>query len=224
MMIPLYIKNIFLLYMSFQYLFRIIILGHPAVGKSSLLAVLPNRAMSLFHEPTIGIDFASTLTPIIDGPIIKCHLWDTAGQEYFSPIVQGYYRDIAGAIVVYDVSNRESFERLTYWLSELRKVNDDPVRMALVANKTDLHSRRVTKKEGQTFARKHNMDYFEISVKKKDNVALFFYDFVKGIYDTIDPESRILPPGIKKRVPAVQSHNTYHPENEQNPVECCVLL
>ena len=68
------------------------------------------------------------------------------------------------------------------------------------------------------------MDYFEISVKKKDNVALFFYDFVKGIYDTIDPESRILPPGIKKRVPAALSHNTHHPENEQNPVECCVLL
>ena len=62
-MIPLYIKNIFLLYMSFQYLFRIIILGHPAVGKSSLLSVLTNRPMSLFHEPTIGIDFASTLDP-----------------------------------------------------------------------------------------------------------------------------------------------------------------
>ena len=53
----------------FKYLFRIIILGHPGVGKSSLLAVLTNRHMSLFHEPTIGIDFASTLTPIIEGPI-----------------------------------------------------------------------------------------------------------------------------------------------------------
>ena len=128
--------------------------------------------------------------------------------------------------MVYDVSNRESFERLTYWLSELRKVNDDPVRMALVANKTDLHCRRVTKKEGQTFARKHNMDYFEISVKKKDNVALFFYDFVKGVYDTIDPESdNAAAWHVKKRVPmAPLSHNTHHPENKQNPVECCVLL
>ena len=126
--------------------------------------------------------------------------------------------------MVYDVSNRESFDRLNYWLNELRKVNDDPVKMVLVANKTDLYSRCVTKKEGQTFARKHNMDYFEISVKKKDNVALFFYDFVKGIYDTIDPESDTLPNGIKKRVPPATSHNTHRPAVKQNPAECCILL
>jgi len=208
--------------MLYKYLFRIILLGHPGVGKSSLLAVLTNGDMSLFHKPTIGIDFASTLTSIIDGPVIKCHLWDTAGQEYFSPIVQGYYRDIAGAIIVYDVSNRESFDRINYWLNELAKVNANPGKIVLVANKTDLYSRRVTKKEGQTYARKHNMDYFEISVKKKDNVSLFFYDFIKSIYDTIDPDNPKLPKGIKHSIGHMITNETDIPPIAHT--ECCLLL
>jgi len=210
--------------MNYHYLFRIIILGHPGVGKTSLMHALTGQPISMFHEPTIGIDFATTLTPLVQGELIKTHLWDTAGQEYFSPIVQAYYRNVAGAIFVFAVNNRDSFYRLHYWINELKRVNKTPGRLLLVANKIDLHPRIVRKSEGEKFAHDHGMEYVEISVKNKDNTPLFFYDFLQDIYDSIDPNAPSLPPGIKKPAAITPDIMVSLPPKPMPPTDCCVLL
>ena len=114
--------------MSYHYLFRIIILGHPSVGKTSLLRALNGDVHCPLYEPTIGIDFGSRLVYLPEEKVIKTHIWDTAGQEYFSPIVRTYYRDTAGAALVFDVTMKRSFERIQYWLNELKEVNENPGR------------------------------------------------------------------------------------------------
>ena len=205
--------------MSYDYLFRIIILGHPGVGKSSLLASLKNETAPMIYQPTIGIDFGVIYTTLLNGPMIKTYIWDTAGQEYFNAIVRTYYRDIGGAIFVFDITNRNSFERIKYWLRELKEENNNPGKLVLVGNKTDLSPHMVTTEEGEAFAKKHDMLYYEISVKKKENITLFYYDFIKSIYDSIDVNSDTLPPGIKKNIISPT-------EIETNALtkDCCILL
>ena len=209
--------------MSYHYLFRIIILGHPSVGKTSLLRALNGDVHCPLYEPTIGIDFGSRLVHLPEQKVIKTHIWDTAGQEYFSPIVRTYYRDTAGAALVFDVTMKRSFERIQYWLNELKEVNENPGRLALVANKIDLARTRVISTEkARAFAEKNDMDYFEISVKKKDGVECFFYDFVQSIYRSIDPTNETCPAGIKKYTMDINTINT--PKNPQRDKECCILL
>jgi len=208
--------------MSYNYLFRIIILGHPAVGKTSLMHLLSSDRAPLLYHPTIGIDFGTTVTPLLNGNDIKTHLWDTAGQEYFSPIVRTYYRNIAGAMLVYDVTNRVSFERLSYWLNELKEESSHPGKIILLANKIDRYPRVISTEEGEAFAKAHNMAYEEISVRQRTNAPVFYCDFIQSIYDTIDFESDKLPVGIKKYV---ATHIVYTPHPPPPPTrECCILL
>jgi small GTP-binding protein len=202
--------------MTYNYLVRVIILGHPGVGKSSLLSRLNNKEPSIDYEPTIGVDFGVTYTYLLNNIIVKTHLWDTAGQEYFSPIVCTYYRDIAGAILIFDVSKRETFQRINYWLKELHNINKQPGPLVLIGNKTDISSRTVSEEEARQFAQENNMTYYEISVKNNENVVFFYHNFIKSIYETIDGEP--LPPGIKK-------FSLDIPKKNQIPdVKCCYLM
>ena len=156
--------------------------------------------VSPLYQPTIGVDFGATYTSLLNGPIIKAHLWDTAGQEYFNSIVRTYYRNIAGAIIVFDVTERHSFERLRYWLRELKEENKNPGKLVLVGNKIDLTPRVITTQEGEDFAKVYGIPYYEVSVKEKTNISLFYCDFIKSIYDSIDLKASELPPGIKKNM------------------------
>lgn len=212
--------------MSYKYLFRIIILGHPGVGKSSLLSRLCDDTYRPTYQPTVGIDFGSTMTYLCQETkdvAIKSHIWDTAGQEYFSPIVRNYYRDIGGAIFIFDITHRQSFERLTYWLDELQSHNKDPVKLVLLGNKTDLISRRVISyQQGKQLAEEHNMEYYEVSVKNNTDIASFYYEYIKAIYETIDETSDILPHGIKKH--AFEREASTDIVIPMKDLNCCFLL
>ena len=213
--------------MSYKYLFRIIILGHPGVGKSSLLTRLCDNICKPIYQPTIGIDFGSTMTYLYqeskDIPI-KSHLWDTAGQEYFSPIIRNYYRDIAGAILIFDITHKTSFERLTYWLNELKNYNQHPdLNLVLVGNKTDLNAKRIiSNHQAQQFADKHHMKYYEVSVKNNIGISDFYYQFIKQIYETIDETKDDLPPGIKEHV--ITRNNITDLIIPPKDIKCCPIL
>ena len=124
--------------MLYDYIFRMILLGQPGVGKTSLLNKLSRCANTPIYQPTIGLDFASIETHLVIGIVIKSQVWDTAGQEYFAPIVRNYYQNIAAAIFVYDVGDPESLEGVRKWLFELRQVNNEPCKLILVGNKIDI--------------------------------------------------------------------------------------
>lgn len=163
---------------------KILIIGESGVGKSSLLLRFTDDLFDPQLSATIGVDFkVKTLT--VEGNKTKLAIWDTAGQERFRTLTPSYYRGAQGAILVYDVSSRETFTKLDNWLNELETFANKPdiVKM-LVANKIDKANREVTKDEGLKFARKHSMLFIEASAKTKEGVQIAFEELVEKILQT----------------------------------------
>lgn len=122
----------------------------------------------------------------IAGKQIKLQIWDTAGQESFRSITRSYYRGAAGALLVYDITRRDTFEHLTNWLEDARQHSSSNMVIMLIGNKCDLESRReVKKEEGEAFAREHGMIFMEASAKTAQNVEEAFINTAKEIYDKI---------------------------------------
>nr|XP_031858165.1 uncharacterized protein CI109_006407 [Kwoniella shandongensis]KAA5525237.1 hypothetical protein CI109_006407 [Kwoniella shandongensis] len=127
--------------MSWDYILKYVLIGDSAVGKSSLLIRLTDDRFDL-TEPTLGVEFGSRIVNVgEDGEKrVKVQCWDTAGTESFRSITRSYFRGAAGALLVYDVTRRDSFDHVTSWLEDLRQHADENVSIILVANKTDLCS------------------------------------------------------------------------------------
>lgn len=171
--------------MSYSYLFKYIIIGDTGVGKSCLLLQFADRRFRPDHDLTIGVEFGSRLVNV-DSKDIKLQIWDTAGQESFRSITRSYYRGAAGAILVYDVTRRESFTHLTSWLNDASEFGNPDMSVMLVGNKCDLDSRRtVSTEEGMKFAKDHNLLFLEVSAKTGHNVDSTFEDTARHIYGKI---------------------------------------
>ncbi|KAA0185675.1 Member Ras oncogene family RAB18A [Fasciolopsis buskii] len=174
--------------------FKLLIIGDSGVGKSSLLMRYISDSFDNRVSATIGVDFRIKITTVPDGSTVKLSIWDTAGQERFRTLTPNFYRGAHGALIVYDVSNRESFDRLTNWMEELKTFSNhaDMVQM-LVGNKIDQKPRQVTREEGIRFARLYNMPYSEASAKTSEGVNSLFFDLVTRIYakpSLWDPQNR----------------------------------
>lgn len=164
---------------------KILIIGESGVGKSSLLLRFTDDQFDPELAATIGVDFK---VKVMDqqGNKVKLAIWDTAGQERFRTLTPSYYRGAQGAILVYDVSSRESFTKVEYWLNELEtySTNHDLIKM-LVGNKCDKEGERmVSKEEGQKCARKYQMMFIEASAKTKEGVHVAFEELVEKIIQT----------------------------------------
>ncbi|CAK9806342.1 Ras-related protein Rab-2A [Anthophora quadrimaculata] len=150
--------------MSYAYLFKYIIIGDTGVGKSCLLLQFTDKRFQPVHDLTIGVEFGARMITI-DGKPIKLQIWDTAGQEAFRSITRSYYRGAAGALLVYDITRRETFNHLTT---------------------CDLDNRReVKREEGEAFAREHGLVFMETSAKTAINVEEAFINTAKVIYEKI---------------------------------------
>lgn len=163
---------------------KILIIGESDVGKSSLLLRFTDDVFDPGLAATIGVDF-KVKTVSIDGNKAKLAIWDTAGSERFRTLTPSYYRGAQGAILVYDVSNRQSFQKLDQWLYELEtySTRTNIVKM-LVGNKIDKDTRAVTRDEGMKYARKHSMLFIEASAKTCDGVQCAFEELVEKILQT----------------------------------------
>jgi len=172
-------------YSNYAYLFKYIIIGDSAVGKSCLLLQFTDKRFKAEHDLTIGVEFGARTIQISDKNI-KLQIWDTAGQESFRSITRSYYRGSVGALLVYDITRRESFEHLEKWLDETRQNANPNTVIMLIGNKCDLaHERAVTTEEGEEFAKKHNLIFMETSAKTAHNVENAFINTAKVIYDNI---------------------------------------
>lgn len=137
------------------------------------------------HDLTIGVEFGARMVNI-DGKQIKLQIWDTAGQESFRSITRSYYRGAAGALLVYDITRRETFNHLTSWLEDARQHSSSNMVIMLIGNKSDLESRRdVKREEGEAFAREHGLIFMETSAKTACNVEEAFINTAKEIYRKI---------------------------------------
>lgn len=171
--------------MAYAYLFKYIIIGDTGVGKSCLLLQFTDKRFQPVHDLTIGVEFGARMITI-DGKQIKLQIWDTAGQESFRSITRSYYRGAAGALLVYDITQRHTFNHLTSWLEDARQHSNSNMVIMLIGNKCDLYARReVQKEEGEAFAREHGLIFMETSAKTAANVEEAFINTAREIYGKI---------------------------------------
>ena len=170
---------------SYDHLFRYIIVGDMAVGKSCLLLQFTDHKFRYEHQLTIGVEFGGK-TLDIKNRKIKIQIWDTAGQEAFQAITRTYYKGAIGALLVYDITRRETFNHIESWLNEVKTHGAKDVVCVLVGNKKDLEeSRKVTFEEGQSLAKINGLLFLETSAKTAENVNEVFLTSARKILDNM---------------------------------------
>merc|ERR1712137_174835 len=160
--------------MSADLQLKYIIIGPSGVGKSSLLLQYTDSRFSESHTPTIGVEFGIKMIEH-SGKVIKMQIWDTAGQESFRSLTSSYYRGAHGALIVYDVTNKETFEHLGTWIDDVKCNTGVDTVITVVGNKTDLEKHReVPREQGESFALRNGMQFFEISALESSQTTELF--------------------------------------------------
>ncbi|KAK2495452.1 hypothetical protein MC885_009641 [Smutsia gigantea] len=177
-----------------RYQFRIALLGDAAVGKTALLwryvagaPWTPQPEPEPEPDPTVGVEFYSRKLQRPAGPPVKLQLWDTAGQERFRCITRSFYRNVVGVLLVFDVTNRKSFEHIRDWHQEVMATQGpDKAIFLLVGHKSDLQSTRcVSAQEAEELAASLGMAFMETSAKNNCNVDLAFDTLVDAIQQAL---------------------------------------
>ena len=159
---------------EYDFIFKVLLLGNSDVGKSSLLLRFVDSVWNDGFVPTIGVDF-KVKTLEINNKKVKMQIWDTDGQERFRTVVSTYFKGAHGILLLYDVTNKDSFKNLENWLIEIEKNSSDKVLKILLGNKCDLSDdREIQTEEGQAFAVRNGMEFMETSAKMNTNVSEAF--------------------------------------------------
>ncbi|KFK41807.1 hypothetical protein AALP_AA2G174400 [Arabis alpina] len=168
-----------------DYLFKAVLIGDSAVGKSNLLSRFSKDEFRFDSKPTIGVEFAYRNVQVGE-KIIKAQIWDTAGQERFRAITSSYYRGALGALLIYDITRRPTFENIKKWLFELRDFANPDIVVVLVGNKSDLRqSREVEEDEGKTLAESEGLYFLETSALENVNVEEAFLVMIGRIHEVV---------------------------------------
>lgn len=170
------------------YQYKLVLLGDSAVGKSSLVLRFVKKQFFEYQESTIGAAFL-TQTVEVDDYVVKFEIWDTAGQERYHSLAPMYYRGAAAAIVMYDITNKRSFEGAKSWVKELQRQGNPNIVITLAGNKLDLaeDNRQVSEEEAQTYAEDNSCIFMETSAKTNHNVSNLFITIAKKLPKSAPP-------------------------------------
>ena len=171
---------------NFDYLFKYIIIGDASVGKSNLLLRFAYGEFREEYQVTIGVEFGAKNVKI-RGQTYRIQIWDTTGQENYRSITRNYYKNSACALLVYDITNRESFTNIKTWVDECKNQTAKTIFFVLVGNKSDLGDQReVTEEEGKELAVQLGIPFYESSAKTGENVEQIFNNSADEIAKKID--------------------------------------
>lgn len=191
-----------------RYVFKLVVLGESGVGKSSLITRYTKNKFDLNQEPTIGACFISNKI-VLDNSIVQFDIWDTAGQERYYCLAPLYYRGASIAIIVYDISDHQSFLKAKFWIDELRKQESFNIMKVLVCNKIDLiYDYKVDMDEAKKYASNCGLLFVETSAKNNQGV--------KQLFETIAELIPKTETALKKSPVAVK----FDPEKEKK-YYCC---
>jgi Ras-related protein Rab-1A len=201
---------------EYDYLFKLLLIGDSGVGKSCLLLRFADDTYTDSYISTIGVDF-KIRTVDLDTKTIKLQIWDTAGQERFRTITSSYYRGAHGIIIVYDITDKESFDNVRQWLFEIDRYASENVCKLLVGNKSDLQNKRAVEFEAaKGFADELNIPFLETSAKNATNVEQAFLTMAAQIKNKMQSQ------------PAVQAKPVVNigdrKEVNQQSSGCCQLI
>ena len=168
-----------------EVLYKILLLGDSSVGKTCFLMRYTDNTFQEIHMSTIGLDYKLKNVQLDEGKIVKIQIWDTAGQDRFRSITKNYYKGAHGIILLYDVTNRKTFENVRDWVEQIREEVSDRVSIILVGNKIDdVEGRKVKTEEGQKMADECGLSFFECSAKSGENIDHTFNELVKKTVDS----------------------------------------
>lgn len=171
---------------------KVVLLGDTGVGKSSLVLRFVTNNFRPYSESTIGASFMSKMIMVGDTPI-KYQIWDTAGQEKYHSLAPMYYRGAAAAIVVYDITRKQSLATLKNWVKELKQLGPENIVIAIAGNKSDLEEKReVPAKQAKAYADEINALFIETSAKEDTNVSDLFIQ-ISDLLPNPSTESNVLP-------------------------------
>mmetsp|Transcript_3860 Transcript_3860/g.5868 ORF Transcript_3860/g.5868 Transcript_3860/m.5868 type:complete len:217 (+) Transcript_3860:157-807(+) len=166
---------------DYDLLYKIVLIGDSGAGKTSLVTRYVSDKFDASSISTIGVEYGAK-TVSVNSKVVKAQIWDTAGQDRFRAIAKQYYRNAFGAIIVFDITQRMSFENVKRWLTEVRDVAPQDVVTMLVGNKADLKQHRaVSTEEARAFASQEQMNFMETSAKDSENVSVAFEKLVAEI-------------------------------------------
>ena len=160
---------------------KIGVLGDSGVGKTCLWMRYTDDTFNYHMVSTIGVDFKTKIIKL-EGKDVKLHIWDTCGQEKFRTLTRNFYKQIDGVLLIYDISNRQTFDNIREWYRDLG-ISNKPIAVVLVANKIDLEKKEVTSEEGQKLAQELGIEFFETSAKESINVTEAFLKISKKAFE-----------------------------------------
>ena len=203
---------------NYDVLFKIVLIGDSFVGKSNIMS---KYLMNEFHEDskaTVGVEFGAKKFDI-EGKSVKAQIWDTAGQERYKSITTTYYKGAKGALVVYDITRKETFDSVDRWISELLNSGDKNMTMLLIGNKCDLdNQRQVTKEQGEEKAKAFKVAFLETSASSGENLDVAFEMIMKEVYskckNELDEEDRMEEMQIGKEIDLTK-------EKKVDKKKCC---
>ena len=168
--------------MSEETVYKVLLLGDTTVGKTCFLMKYTDKTFQDIHMATIGLDYRLKTMKLKSGKDIKLQIWDTAGQDRFRAITKNYYKGSHGIILIYDVTNLQTFENVKNWVNQIREETTNNVIIYIAANKIDMDTeRKVTKEEGEKLAQELGFPFVETSAKSGININETFDDLVERI-------------------------------------------
>ena len=163
-----------------EVLYKILLLGDSSVGKTCFLMRYTDNTFQEIHMSTIGLDYKLKNVQLDDGKMVKIQIWDTAGQDRFRSITKNYYKGAHGIILIYDITNKKSFENVRNWINQIKEEVSEKVSIILVGNKIDDEEHRVVLTEdGEKIAKELGLMFFECSAKSGVNIDSTFNELVK---------------------------------------------